>query len=198
MTTIAESLARLCPRPLSVEEMTLLALLVDAHITAAAANINNASNQQAAMYGRLGCPLASGLIASLMAMGGSHAPAQQAREWLFKRLGDDPEQWQGIADADAASGLRIPGYGNGFHKHDIDPALEETAAYLDEQWPHVSERIKTGFRALAVKPGLFPNLAAYTGAVAEIIDLPHGLESMIVFMPRLPVWAMCWLSPSPQ
>lgn len=193
MTTIAESIAALCKRQLADAELTLLALVVDAHATAAVNNAGNASNLAASIYGQTGSPVTASIIAAMLTMGGAHAPAQQARQWLFRRLGDDESAWDSLAAQDVADGAQIPGYGNSFHKDDIDPALEPTAELLMDAWPTAHKRIMAGFNALKAKgPGLFPNLAAYTGAVAEIIDLPEGLESVIVIMPRIPVWASCW------
>jgi citrate synthase len=194
MITVAESLAKLCPVQLEQWQMEILSMLVDAHIVAATSNEGNASNNAALFYGTCGAPVTSALMGAMMSMGGSHAPATQAREWMFNRLGPDSAAWPEMAAADVAAGAILPGYGNSFHKTDIDPALETLAEAIAAQCPEVHARIMAGFQAVQARSAeLFPNLAAYTGAVAEIIGLPVGLEPLLVFVPRLPVWAMCWL-----
>ncbi len=177
MSQIAENLASLCPRQLSLDEMTLVELLCEAHANAAELTMS-ASNQMASMMGQAGVDLKSAYIAALASIGGIHAPIEKIRSVL---------EWQTYTEG------MVPGWGNSFHKGVPDPNCETLAAMLGG-WKDMDSRINS-ITAMLHERGkmIFPNLGCYTAAVAIIIDFPHGAELSLVALPRMTAWTKLFL-----
>jgi len=179
---ISSALASLCPRQLTLNEMTLLELLCEAHANAAELTMS-ASNQMASMMGQAGVDLKSAYIAALASIGGIHAPIERIR----RVLENQPHPFW------AQSEDKIPGWGNSFHKGVPDPNCTALSTMID-RWPELSGPINS-ITAMLHKKGkmIFPNLGCYTAAVAIIIDFPHGAELSLVALPRMTAWTKLFL-----
>lgn len=174
--------------PLSRDTRTeLLALVWNAQRRAAAANTSNASNV-ATMIAAAGSGSAlNAIVSAMLSTGGVHAPVAQAREVLFRRP----------VPAELPAGKLVPGFGNSFHKDQIDPEWKAAACRLRD-FPAVWEPI-CAWSALLESAGKpkHPNAAALTAAVAELVRWPDGLEVILVAQPRFVVWAEVYLNSAP-
>lgn len=165
---IIEQIFSLCGD--SVQDKKMLELLFIAHATAAETNVPVSSGAV------INSAIASGdfdkaVISAICMTGDVHAPVRAARNVIFRGY--------------SAVG-KIPGFGNSFYKDEIDPAFVPLDIYLSNYYPEVRIKIT---EANSKCSGLYPNAAAYTAAVAEIINLPEGLEQLLFILPRLCVWA---------
>lgn len=182
--TLQESILAMCgPTDCGGHAEAVLDFLFEGHRAAARDN-DNLSKILCAEACRGGLSFPQGTIAALASMGGVHAPVTQARV-VYASMGDRE------IVAGLAMGRRVPGFGNSFHKADIDPAwLGFYNEICRKRIPSAGARLDH-LAWLLEKAGhdLAPNAAAFTAVAADAIGLPWGVESLLVIMPRLPVWA---------
>lgn len=136
----------------------------------------------------------SAVIAAVASMGGQHAPVWQTRNvWHHLRYGlTEPGKLREFILTVVEENVILPGWGNSFYKDKIDPAWQSFDDQLREKFSPkdaVVVRLITQVLHQAGKTTLYPNAALYTAIAADLIDLPHGVESLLVLMPRLPVLA---------
>ena len=170
--------------PLSeAERQFLLAAVWDAQAASARANTQNASNVAVCTVGQASLTLTNALAAGILATGGLHAPVTLARELIF-----------GSPLPDSLPEGAVPGFGNSFHRGQIDPVWQPLAKHLkDEHW--------SAWQMIEAWAGLLAgagkahhvNAAGLTAAVAYLVCWPVGLEPVLVIQPRLTVWAALYL-----
>lgn len=179
-------LQSLCHRPMTDDDEALVDELFCAHYLAATQNAN-ASNQHAHFAGLAGVELKSAFISALSVIGGHHAPVTDIRQFITARA-DDSWILQAIREK------RLLGWGNSFHKGVPDPAMRSIAEYIADrhiEWHAKIERI-TGLAHSAGKM-IYPNAGLYTAVVADIIELAHGAELLLVALPRLSTWTKLYI-----
>lgn len=161
------------------ETEELLRLLWDAHVRASTQNNTNASNVAVMVAASGSGSLQHALASAILSTGGLHAPVTQARTVLFRTP----------IPAKAPEDTLVPGFGNSFFKDSIDPAWDALVSKLKEH-PKVWRPIEA-WQELIADSGraVYPNAAAFTAAVAELVGWPDGLEPVLVIQPRISVWA---------
>ncbi len=168
----------------SVQELS--GLMMKAHADAAANNDNLSSGtiKQMAIVQK---SFLESMVAGLLTLGGTHAPIEQARQVLFYTDNEDI-----IAHIEA--GFLLPGFGNAFYKDQIDPAWVDVEAKLKADFTSYAERIEEVTQILSEAKGktIYPNAAAFTAAVAEILQMPIGTELSLLIQGRLFVWVDQW------
>jgi len=124
-----------------------------------------------------------GIAAGLLSTGGVHAPIVKARSILFHQ---PIEHIVKLLDLK----IKIPGFGNSFHKQGIDPAFRFVQAMCENgTYPEydrvleIQEIIKKGTGKL-----LYPNAAAFTAIVAERLKLAKTQELALFIIPRIGAW----------
>lgn len=169
------------------ETAELMNLTLTAHAVAAQNNETNVSSMAVKQAAYVGKDFQTAMAAGILTLGNIHAPVTQARHLIFAT---DNE---GIKQA-LEEGMRLPGYGNAFHKDEIDPAWEGVDEFLRSHWSQVHDRIHeiAGLIEEVKEKKLFPNAAAYTAATAQIMNTPWGAEVGLVVAGRLPVWSEQW------
>jgi citrate synthase len=157
-----------------VKDGGLLDVLFKAHAAAAENNVPVSS------WGAINVAVGGGgfdkaVIAAICMTGTIHAPVTAARRAIFH--GDHYDI--------------VPGFGNSFYKDSIDPSFFEMDEYLYRKYPDEHGAIIATQIDLNKRLGVevYPNAAAYTAAVAELINLPEGLEQILFILPRITVWA---------
>ncbi len=169
----------------------LMGLLADAHFDSA---MNNEQNLSSSVVKQMGIALKTfpeAVASAVLTLGGVHAPVTQARHVIFNMENDD------IVEA-VASGMVIPGFGNAFHKDGIDPAWVDFEKALKEEEPDFAKRIDAVADIVNKAKGtnttnqLFPNPAAYTAAVAELLGMPEGTEVSLLVNARMRAWVLQW------
>ncbi len=162
------------------QKLELLAVVLDAHDRSAWQNANLSS--LAIQLGREGAgDFGKAVACALMTLGVRHGPVTAARRAIYHG---------------ERTGGRIPGWGNSFHKHEIDPAWQTCADYLKAHYPiHHDALAKVTLELEERGKRLHPNAAAFTAAAAQILGIPEGVELVLFLMGRLPTWALLFSVP---
>lgn len=118
------------------------------------------------------------LMAALCTLGGRHGPITEARRVIF----GPPSV---VRDA-IRQGVRVTGWGSSFVKGERDEAFDALCgtlplAELDRLGRITYDLWKAGKR-------VFPNAAAYTAVVANLLGLPMGTEVSLFIQGRMPTW----------
>jgi len=162
----------------------LLGLISDAHAGAAFTN-DNISNAAVCLASKGAGDFGKAVIAGVSTLGRVHAPVTAARRMIY---GTSARSFS----ARLESGKPIPGWGNSFFKDGIDPAFAEIDEFLRVHFPEDAKRLDDFTEIIEKKKGkkIYPNAAAYTAIVAELLGMPAGTEAVLVVSARLPVWAI--------
>lgn len=165
--------------PLSLlERHHLLEEVWKRHKLGALKNVNNASNQAVRNAAPCSLNLAQSLASGILALGGLHGAVTQARRVLFHQT-----------PRNLNKGERVPGMGNSFYRDQIDPVWQGLAEFIEKNHPEIWGKILAWQEQLR-KQGktLYPNPAALTAAVAELVGWPVGAELILLVEPRMAVW----------
>lgn len=166
--------------PLPVEARAeLLGAVWDAQRESAYRNRENASNVAAVHSAIASFSMTAALASAVLSTGGLHAPVLQARVLLFRQP----------VPRELPEG-RIPGFGNSFFRDRIDPSWDKVVGILSKSYLAIWNMIQNWSDLLKASGRiLFPNAAAFTAAVAELVHWPVGQELIMVIQPRITVWA---------
>ena len=166
----------------------LSALLVRAHHRAAVSNPNLSSTAliQAAQAGQ---PFTQCVQAAIATLGELHGPVVQARALIYKST-----DWREFGKGGMFWNRRCPGWGHGLYRDQVDPAFHAVAAFIGDHYPEHHERLEavTGALESALGRKLYPNAAAFTAVVAEILSVPRGTEVALFLQGRLAAWSDLW------
>lgn len=165
----------------------LLSVFSAAHQRATLLN-ENASVVALRLHASVGGSFSQSLASCIATFGDKHGPAAFARRVLYRM---DDDELRSIAE----SGAIVPGWGNSFHKHSIDPAFAEMAHLVRSEYPEHERRIQRVGDAILKGTGkvIYPNPATYTAVCSELLGLPEGTELMLAFAARMPAWAAAWV-----
>lgn len=176
------ALLPLCKSSLTDDEkISLLASVLTAHAKSARNNdcISNMAIRLSAAGSGDFCKSVSCAVNTL---GGRHGALAQAR----KLLREDNSLLFGLIE----HGAIIPGFGNSFFQTSIDPAWEEVAYLLRTQFHAVHEKLTLITEEFAKhNKRLYPNPAAFTAVVSELLGMDEGTEILLLIYARLPIWA---------
>lgn len=175
----------------SEDRERLLETLFRGHQTAARNNENLSSTaiMQVAAAGR---GIESSIAGGLMTLGEIHGPVSQARVMIFGLPVETIRQ-------NLEDGRILPGWGNAFFKKSIDPAFKPVSELIRIEYPEIHDRIVVISDLIWDVKGtwLYPNGAAFTAVVADILELPLDIEMVLAIGARLPVWAGQFLAAQP-
>lgn len=167
------------PEPLTEPEVKLLNLCLEAHCASASRpNISTVVLHQAAVGSH---NYFSALAAALCSIGGTHAPLQDTAHALMTPV----EQLIPVIKA----GRKIPGWGNSFEKHSVDPTWKAFRNHLSEHFPEISDRIEAITKALHDEgKKIYPNPSIFTVATAFALKLPLPVAGWLFVHGRLAEW----------
>lgn len=170
-------------RELSYDEAQLLLHATSAHFRSARAN--QALSSVAAKLARQGNPTNpwAPIIGALSTLGEVHGPLARARDaWEM-----DDEAFTALRD----SGVTVPGFGNHFFRESSDPEWNLWQLFLAENFPDAARKLVARSKMMREKrPHLFPNPAMFTAVTADVLEIPRGLEHLIVLYGRIPAWSL--------
>lgn len=166
---------------LTPPEQRLVAVLYAAH--AACVHRENCSTMALIQAAGGSRSLTQSYIAALATLGEMHGPVEEA--WDFLRGGHAmPIEFR------LAGIQKVPGWGNSFIKDRIDDAFLPVDQCLEANFPRTHSRLREITDALhASGKNIFPNPAAYTAAVALVLNMPRHLAPMLFVQARLEAWA---------
>lgn len=164
--------------------------LAEAHQDAAAWNTQNGSSAALTHAATLGLDYHQCVAQAIHTLGMLHGPVKQARAMLWVPI--DPLAYH-------RGGLAIPGYGNSFYRGGLDDAVKELDGFLRAHYTPAIERLDATTQRVREVSGaeLYPNLAAYTALVAQLLEVPVGLELHAVITARMEVWRNQWQQAQP-
>ena len=169
----------------------LISLLVQCHQSATIAN-NNASSVALGLAASTGASFWHSVAAAMMTFGDIHGPVTATRKAIYQT---SPESLRERIE----DGEIIPGWGNSFFKHGLDPSWTRMDHLIRSEYTGHHEEIERVGKAIFKSKGriLYPNASAYTAVVAEIIGLDHGTEPILAIAARLPAWGAQYLGAQP-
>lgn len=168
--------------PLTPPEMRLLQAVAEAH--AASARRDNASTHAAICAAAGSGDYGKALAAVLMTLGGAHAPIEATCQLLNR---PDPAV---RASALLQVGLKVPGWGNSFHRGEPDPLWQPVDEALRADFPEMHRRLLSVTATLhRAGKSVFPNPSAYTAATALSIGLPAPCATYLFIAARLDQWS---------
>lgn len=172
--------------PLSEREEELLHLVLTAHAESAFRG-NISSNAVAACSAGNGT-WANSIASGLLTLGGAHAPLELSYEILES---SNSLQCVKLMFED---GLRIPGWGNSFHKGEPDPIWENVDRWLANHRSDLYTKIEeiTQFLQAAGK-NIMPNPSIYTAAAAIALGIPANCAGFLFLQGRLLSWTQVYL-----
>lgn len=163
---------------LTPPEQRLVAALYAAH--AACVHRENCSTMALIQAAGGSRSLTQSYIAALATLGEIHGPIEDAYKFLA---------WDGSWKDGFILG-KISGWGNSFIKGRIDDAFLPVDQILEAQFPRSHSRLREITDALHARGNnVFPNPAAYTAAVALVLNMPRHLAPMLFVQARLEAWA---------
>jgi citrate synthase len=170
------------------EHERLISLLAVCHQSATISN-NNASSAALGLAASSGASLWQSVAAGLLTFGDKHGPVTGAREVLYRV--SDEELAERVEDKEY-----IPGWGNAFFKHGIDPSWPRMDHLIRSDYPDHYEKVERVGKAILKGRGvvLYPNASTYTAVVCELIGIDIGAEPVIALACRLPAWGSQYLS----
>lgn len=194
-SSVTIDLGNLLPGAKPGNDFLLLDKLITAHRDAAKNNDNLSKGICVqACYGS--GKFRQGLVAAIASLGDVHAPLVAARE-VWEQADTD------VVTQNVANGAYVPGFGNAFYKDHVDPAFKDLHALISSHYPRIESRLadltQAVWKGLAKRAGcrvkeIWPNAALYTAAVANQLQVPHGLEEILFLLPRIPVWGEACLT----
>lgn len=123
------------------------------------------------------------VASALLSLGGRHGPIDLAYKLLAS---SDPV---GEAATMLSLGLKVPGWGNGFVRGEIDPIWIPVHQQIASSFPEVALTMDAIHATIkGAGKNIFPNPAAFTAAAAIIVGLPRRLSPLLFIQSRLPVW----------
>lgn len=164
--------------------------LVAAHRRAAAAN-QPVSNAVCAAVADGSGSFAAGVAAAILSTGGKHAPFVEARKVLRGDCDHDGRNYHGGGgnlQERVAYGWKVPGFGNSFHRDQVDPAFMPLALMLS--LPTRNRIISLASSLWQIGKRVHPNAAMFTAAVLEELELPDEFGLVAFVLGRLPEWAL--------
>jgi hypothetical protein len=164
----------------------LYSLQQEAHANSALAN-DNLSSAFVINMARVGKSYTEAIATAILSLGNIHGPVKEAREILYRTDNSDIE-------SALDSGLLIPGFGNAFYKDGIDPAWNKYEKELKLNWKEHADRIEAVRELIKTKKQIeiFPNPAAFTAVVAELLDVAPGTEISLAISARIVAWNVQW------
>lgn len=170
--------------PLRSKESELLALVLEAHrLSAFRGNISTNTIKSCAIgNGNYENSIAAGLLTT----GGFHAPLEQSVEILQEELSHISEL--------ISNGVKIPGWGNSFHKGEPDPYWNDVDNWFRLNEPTIYKKI-CGITNLLHDNNkhLFPNPSTYTAAAAIALKIPKKAAAYLFVQGRLLSWSNIFL-----
>jgi citrate synthase len=165
--------------PLTPAEVRLLELVFAAH--AASALRDNISHHvlTAAFFGS--GRYTSALAAALCTLGGPHGPIEETYDLLALL---DP----GFVAIHRyiTHDLKVPGWGNSFHRGCRDPLWTEVELQLTAEMGAKLEAVTNLLHSRGKE--VYPNPSAYTAAAALIVGLPRAVSPFLFVAGRLSAW----------
>lgn len=171
--------------PLSEPEARLVATLYAAHSACVfRPNCSTVACQQAAGGSR---SLPQSIIAALACLGEMHGPIEGAYDVL---LSISEGRFPPYMKTGFPKKLMIAGWGNSFIKGRIDDAFLPVDQCLEQNFPRIHSRLREITDALHARgKHIFPNPAAYSGAVALVLGMPRHLSPMLFVQARVEAWS---------
>lgn len=172
--------------PLTEKEAQLLKLVLEAHAKSALRqNISTTTVLQCAAGNGT---LTNSIAAGLLTLGGAHAPLEQSCEVL---MASNPVEGARLLVAD---GYKVPGWGNSFHRGELDPCWVEVDQWLQENRPDLYAKIQavTDFLYSTGKP-VMPNPSTYTAAAALALGVPPRCAAFLFIQGRLLEWVKLFM-----
>ena len=172
--------------PLNEREEELLHLVLTAHAESAFRE-NISSNAVAACSAGNGS-WTNSIASGLLTLGGTHAPLEQSYEILASS-----HSLQGVKLM-FEDGLRIPGWGNSFHRGEPDPLWVKVDGWLAKHRSDLHTKIQeiTQFLHAAGK-NIMPNPSIYTAASAIALGIPANCAGFLFLQGRLLSWTQVYL-----
>ena len=165
----------------------LYTLMQNAHKNSALEN-DNISSRFIKEMAIIGKSYTEAIAVAILSLGEVHAPVYDARQVLFHT----PDAAIKMALED---GLKIPGFGNSFYKESIDPAWDDFVVELNKEWPEYASRLNEVTEIINTykQLKLYPNPAAFTAIVAEILNMEPGTEISLFILARIFAWNQQWV-----
>lgn len=166
--------------------MELLDLLAQGH-NQAALNNNNSSSAILKEIAALGERFERAVAAALLSVGGTvHGPTEDARYVIFQATDEEIQE--------RLDNGKLSGFGNAFFKDQIDPAFIPFYEKLKEEEPDIWNRLERLADLIEERKGkrLYPNAAAATGIMAQLMNFAPGTEIGLLIQCRLGAWAQLW------
>ena len=171
-------------QPLNSNEQVLFALLMEAH--ARCVQRNNASSGAVLNASVNSGDYIKSLVSGLCALGGVHAPIEQAHEFLAKAV-FNPDA--AVTDY-LSTHKRVPGWGNAFYKDGPDPEFAIVGAHIAKHFDLLMDTVSRVTKLLhSKKIMIWPNPACYTAATALALRIPGKLAPWLFVKARLDGWA---------
>lgn len=123
------------------------------------------------------------LAAALMTLGGTHAPLAQTYDLLAS------DRSALLAQDMLFNGRRVPGWGSGFVKNEIDPIWLDCDRLIRDGYPAIAETI-VSITDVLHRSGkrVYPNPSCYTAATALALGVPREAIGEILVRGRLNAW----------
>lgn len=174
---------------LEPHEKELLGAVLDAHYKSAFRE--NLSSTAVKLAAAGSGDYTKAIAAALSTLGGVHAPLVQT----YQFLADDDLGYS--VNAALEQGLKVPGWGNSFHKGEPDPLWQDVDRLLRTHWPSLAARMDhvTG-TLLAAGKNLQPNPSAYTALSAAALGMSAHVAPYLFVMGRLQGWSELFAFPS--
>lgn len=168
--------------PLALNELSLLNATLAAHAESAARG--NVSHQVLQATAVASGHYANAIAGALLTLGAVHGPLVQT--WHLLAVANPQRK---AADM-VAAGLRVPGWGNSFHKGKPDPLWAGVAGMLERDFGAMHTTIENITASLhAAGKMLYPNPSCYTAAVAILLGMPAELCPYLFLRGRLDEWS---------
>lgn len=161
--------------------MSLIDALLEAHHKSALRG--NCSHQALAASALGSGDYFKSIAATLLTLGGLHGPIFQAYDVLMA------EDISGGVARIIRAGHRVPGWGNGFVRGEVDPLWTGVQAILARDHADISKKLDDATASLH-RAGklLFPNPAAFTAATALALGIPRDEAGKLFIQGRLSAW----------
>jgi len=126
------------------------------------------------------------IASAILMLGGLHGPLMQTYDLLALDCPLDEVARR------LNSGIRIPGWGNGFYKQGIEPEFQPVAIELARVNPEICAKIDVitdyihGYDDGRLK--IYPNPSCFTAATAITVGLPRETVGVLALQGRLMIW----------
>lgn len=171
--------------PLTAGEEKLLLAVLQAHH--ASAGRNNVSSQAVGIGAIAANDYGKAIAGAIMTLGGVHGPIEAA-----VRLLEAPDVAREVR-ARLGARQRVPGFGNSFHRGEMDPLWRDVATLIavtdaGAQLAHAQRALREAGK------DLYPNPAGYTAAAAMAVGMPAAVAPFLFLSGRLEAWTEIYLN----